>query len=174
MEEWIEAARYPSYEVSTYGRVRNKQTHFVLTPPHDRYGYLRLSLGYIDNVYVHRLVCESFFGPAPIGKGHVNHIDGNRSNNSIHNLEWCSPSENIKWSVDAGRINPMIGLSKAKEVNEKPVRIIEIDRTFPSVKECAEFLSVAPSNVSRCLVGARRGQRLHGYHIEFCDKRRPE
>ena len=41
-----------------------------------------------------------------------------------------------------------------------------------SIKECAEYLGINPNRVSRCLVGERKGQKLHGYSIEFVDNRR--
>lgn len=166
MEEWITVSRFPNYEVSSHGRVRNKRTGYVLKPFPDRYGYLRLSLGNVDNVPVHRLVCETFYGNPHREDMQVNHIDGDRQNNHILNLEWVTCSENIRWGVQHGRIDPSIGLERAVEVNKCPVRIVELDRVFSSVKECAEFLGVPPTNVSRCLVGSRRGQRLRGFHIE--------
>ena len=43
----------------------------------------------------HRLVALSFFGPAPLGRSHVAHIDGDPSNNHVTNLKWASPKENI-------------------------------------------------------------------------------
>ena len=167
MEEWRDIDGRPNHQVSDLGRVRNRKTGHVLKPSSDRYGYLRLSLGSVDNVYVHRLVCKAFHGE-PIGnRNQVNHIDCDRQNNCANNLEWCTGSENIKWGVDHGDVEPHIGLRRASEVNRKPVRIIETNETFSSVKECAEHLNVRPNSVSRCLVGERKGQRLHGYHIEF-------
>lgn len=166
-EEWIEAYGFPSHEVSSHGRVRNKKTGYILKPFSDRYGYLRLSIGNTDNVYIHRLVCMSFYGVPDEERSQVNHIDGDRQNNHILNLEWCTPRENIKWGIYNGNIDPAIGLKKARVANLKPVRIIELNKVFSCVKDCADFLGVAPTNVSRCLVGARKGQKLHGYHIEF-------
>lgn len=166
-EYWLDLPKFPHHQVSTYGRIRNKRNNYILKPFPDRYGYLRLSIGSVDNVPVHRLVCEAFYGP-PIGKrNQVNHIDANRQNNHVLNLEWCTSSENIEWAMHKGNINPYIGLKKALEINRVPVRIVELDKTFDSVKECSEFLGVNPNRVSRCLIGERRGQRLHGYHIEY-------
>ena len=167
MEIWVDAVGFPSYEVSNQGRIRNKRTGYILKTFPDRYGYLRVSLGNVDNVYIHRLVCESFHGIPQNGRTQVNHIDANRQNNNASNLEWCSQRENVIWGYKKGNINPSIGLNKAREVNLKPVRIVELDVVFSSVKDCADFLGVQSTNVSRCLVGARKGQKIHGYHIEF-------
>lgn len=167
MEVWIDTNRFPHYEVSTYGRIRNKRSGHILKPQVDRDGYLKVSIGNSDNISVHRLVCESFYGPPVNNRMQVNHIDGNRQNNHVTNLEWCTPSENIKWGIMHGNINPEVGLRVAREINMKPVRITELNKIFSSVKDCADFLGVKPTNVSRCLVGVRKGQKLHGYTIEF-------
>jgi hypothetical protein len=58
----------------------------------------------------------------------------------------------------------------ASKVNVKTVRIVETGDIFSSVKDCAEFLGVEPTNVSRCLRGQRKGQRIKGYHIEYIEE----
>lgn len=166
-EIWLDLERFPNHQISSHGRVRNKKTGHILKAFADRYGYLRLSIGNVDNVYIHKLVCETFHGHPEPGQTQVNHIDSNRQNNHVLNLQWCSASENIKWGIRHGSIDPTIGSKKAIEINYKPVRIVELDRVLSSVKSCAEFLGVRPGSVSRCLIGERKGQRLHGYHIEY-------
>lgn len=166
MEIWIDAAGFPSHEISTYGRVRNKKNGHILKPIVDKDGYLRLSIGNIDNVPIHRLVAKSFYGEPDDDRTCVNHIDCNRQNNHILNLEWCSVRDNVRWGVYKGTIDPSKGLSRAIEANNKAVRIRETDQIFKSVKDCAEYIGVPPTRVSRCLSGSRKGQRLHGYHID--------
>lgn len=170
MELWADITWKPSHQISTKGRVRNSRTGYILTPFPDRYGYLRVSLGNYDNVYIHKLVCETFHGAPPDDSYQVNHIDCNRQNNCVENLEWCTASHNVYWGVLHGNVNPQIGLDRAREANLKPVIIVELNRIFDSVKDCAEFLGVAPTNVSRCLKGSRKGQRLHGYKIEYLEE----
>lgn len=170
-EEWIDLYpqlhHFPNHQISTCGRVRNKRTGHILKPFSDRYGYLRVSIGNTDNVYIHRLVCEAFFGPAPEGCDQINHIDCNRQNNSVFNLEWCDAKHNIHWGLEHGSIDWKPGIKRAIEVNRTLVRIVETDEIFPSVKDLAEYLNVKPTNVSRVLTGERKGQRLKGYHIEY-------
>lgn len=170
MEQWVDIPDFPTHQVSTHGRVRNKYTGHILKPFVDRYGYFRLSLGNVDNVYIHRLVCVAFYGPPEGDRNVVNHIDGDRQNNHVLNLEWCSPRENVQWAAFKGNLKTEPGLIRAREVNPKPVRIVELDKVFPSVKDCAEFLGVQPTNVSRCITGNRKHQKIHGYHVEHVRK----
>lgn len=69
-------------------------------------GYRKVNLyskdGKCSKKYIHRLVAEAFI-PNPENKPNVNHIDCNRSNNNVKNLEWCTQSENIKHCINVGR-----------------------------------------------------------------------
>lgn len=166
-EEWRDFDRFPNHQFSNEGRIRHKNKLNILRPHIDKDGYEVVSLGNVDNVKIHRVICEVFHGSPDAGRYQVNHIDCNRSNNRADNLEWVSPSENIKWGVDHGYVNPSNGLKKAVETNRTPVRIVELDREFPSVKDCAEFLGINPNRIPRVLKGERKGQLLHGYHLEY-------
>ena len=167
---WYDIPGHPNHQVSLSGEVRHKRKKNILKPHVDKDGYLRLSLGSKDNVPVHRVACMAFYGMPPEPNMQVNHIDANRQNNFFLNLEWVTPRENIKWGVYKGNVDPMKGLRRAAEVNLKPVRCVETGERYSSVKECAENIGVHPTNVSRVLVGARKGQRLHGRHYEFINE----
>lgn len=167
---WYDLPGFPNHQGSLRGEIRHKRKHNILKPHIDKDDYQVLSLGNVNNVKVHRVLCEAFYGPAPKEKTQVNHIDCNRQNNHFMNLEWSSPSENIKWGVYKGNIDPTKGLKRASEINPKPVRISETGQVFNSVKECGEYFGVSANRISRVLVGSRKGQKIHGYHIEFANK----
>lgn len=169
-ECWIDMDEFPNHQLSTHGRVRNKRTGHILKPFPDRYGYLRLSIGNVDNVYIHLLMGKYFHGPKPFPAAEIDHIDTNRQNNHYLNLDWVTRQENIERVKRRGHINYQNGVNRAAEVNKVRVRIIETDMIFDSVKDCAEYLGVDPSRVSRCLCGNRAGQRLHSYHLEYIDE----
>ena len=97
-EIWVPVLGYESiYEVSNFGRVKNilKFNNRIRNPRKTKDGYLYLELSsYYKRTTkkVHRIVAESFFGKEE--DKCVNHIDGNKLNNNIDNLEWISTRDN--------------------------------------------------------------------------------
>jgi len=120
-EIWKDIDGYEGYyQVSNMGRVRsvdrvvehNKGGYCqlkgrLLKLYTTKKGYDRVNLnknGKIKFFLVHRLVTQAFI-PNPESKPQVNHIDGVKTNNNVSNLEWCTPSENIKHSFESGLNN---------------------------------------------------------------------
>ena len=69
-----------------------------------KYGYIQMiarDKKETKYLYIHRLVAEAFI-PNPENKPHVNHIDSNKKNNCVSNLEWVTPKENVIHSVVKG------------------------------------------------------------------------
>ena len=100
-----EVEGYTHYLVSDEGYVYSKLKGDLLsTLPNKQVGYLQVSL-WKNNVgsshYVHRLVAKAFI-PNPLNLPQVNHIDGNRQNNHVTNLEWVTCSENSSHAVRTG------------------------------------------------------------------------
>lgn len=168
---WANIPGHPNHQINIYGQVRHKRKKNILKPFPDRYGYLRLSLGNVDNIPIHRIMCETFYGEPREERAQVNHKDCNRQNNNILNLEWCTPSENIKWGVKHGNIDPMKGLRRATEVNVKPVRIVETDQVFCSIKDCADYLGVSAQSVGRVVRSENKKYTVHGFHVEYVSKK---
>ena len=82
----------------------------VLTNRLSKQGYLRVYLRDSDtnkrkDYRVHRLVAEHFL-PNPCGYSIINHKDGDKTNNDVSNLEWCSQSHNIRHACDKGLCKP--------------------------------------------------------------------
>lgn len=103
IEEWRRIPSAPDYEASSLGRVRRATgvsgtfAGRVLTPDVGKNGYVRVGVivaGKPKKLLVHRAVCEAFYGPAPTLTHQAAHGDGVKSNNTLGNLRWATPSEN--------------------------------------------------------------------------------
>ena len=91
-----------------YGKVTPGK---VLRPKTTTRGYLRLTVsvdGRVGDQYVHRIVAETYI-PNPEGKPQVNHINGDKRDNRVENLEWCTAKENTAHAIRTGLSNPRGG-----------------------------------------------------------------
>lgn len=80
---------------------------------------------HLDKFYpLHKLVAEHFLeNPNPSTHTQVNHIDGNRYNNAVSNLEWCTPSKNVKHAFNTGLKTPQYGITNGSaKLTEQQVR----------------------------------------------------
>ncbi len=115
MEIWKDVIGYEGiYQVSNLGRMKRiaknhlcnlkYQGEYYLKPMDNGKGYLRMKLsnnGFSKRVMLHRIIAEAFI-PNPLNKKVINHINNNKKDNRIENLEWCSQSENCLHSVKLG------------------------------------------------------------------------
>ena len=107
--EWTEGG----YEVSNLGRVRSMKQYYgviarIMPATTQKKGYKAVMFhinGKAKCAKVHRLVAEAFI-PNPDNLPEVNHKDGNKGNNHVSNLEWCTRSHNVKHSYDTGLKQP--------------------------------------------------------------------
>lgn len=99
-EYWKTIIEASNYEISNLGNVRNRTTTKILKGRLSKSGYLQVSIKLDEtqkftNKYIHRLVATYWIENVE-NKREVNHIDGNKENNCVDNLEWVTPSENQK------------------------------------------------------------------------------
>lgn len=97
MELFKDIKGYPGYQISNFGRVWSDKSQKYLSPVPNNNGYLQIKMiavnGKRKNELIHRLVAIHFIDN-PEGKAEVNHINHQRDDNRIENLEWVSKSEN--------------------------------------------------------------------------------
>lgn len=176
-EQWKSAVGYEQYlEVSTLGRVRRISHSFVkrngrickvksciLKPNHSRKGYLLVNVKGGKLVSLHRLVAMAFI-PNPKNLPEINHIDENKENNKISNLEWCTHKENSQHGTRNKRISETL---KNSLHNKKP--IIRSDGVkFLGLADAARAVDGYPSNICKCLKGIIRS--AYGYQWRYANE----
>ena len=111
---------FDDYYISNLGRVYSLKTNKMLTAIDNGKGYLSVPIrlnGKQKRCYVHRLVAKAFI-PNPDNLPQVNHIDGNKSNNNVNNLEWVTRKENTQHALKNGLIPTALNEKQRKEVRE--------------------------------------------------------
>lgn len=101
---WIQLTDFPLYEISNTGIVRNIKTGKVIKPYLTHNGYHAIKLVGVNGrsgARIHRLVAMTYIDN-PQGKEYVNHINGDKNDNSVHNLEWVTMLENNQHAYDTG------------------------------------------------------------------------
>lgn len=155
MEEiWKRIEWSPDYEISSYGRLksykRDKTNGKLIKLTPRKTGYITVQIddirtGKIKLTGVHRLVAEAFI-PNPENKGDVNHIDENKSNNHVDNLEWMTRKENINYGTHNEQVS---------EFRKKKIECIELNKIFDSLTQASKELGISGSNISRVCNGKR-------------------
>jgi len=170
VEVWKDIVGYENlYQVSNIGRIKslsNRSNHkdekilkdFVV----QGYKCINLFKNSIGKMYkVHRLVAQAFISNTENYK-EINHIDGNKTNNNVNNLEWCNRSENMKHSYK-------IGLHKAQKGKEnklsKKINMVDktnnkIIKTFDSIREAERYANIKHGNIKKSI---KKNQAAGGY-----------
>ena len=187
-EEWSAIAGYEGvYEVSNFGRVRsldrqivkqNGETQFLsgklLKLYSDRDDYLEVYLSQNSRVQseaVHHLVARNFL-PSPPGKVGselncycLNHIDGNKHNNSSNNLEWITNAENLQHAVDCGLFNTSGMQTNSKLTEAQVLEIWQLlkEKRF-SDRQIALCFDVSTKTVQKIKYG-KAWRKVTGYNI---------
>ena len=152
-ETFVKIDGFNNYEVSNLGRVRNIKSGRILKPKLNKYGYLIHGL-YKNNkqkyLFLHRIIATAFIDN-PEGKPCVNHIDENKLNNDLSNLEWCTVREN---NIHGTRIKRI-----AEKLSQKVIQLDLNDNilnVFESMRQAERETGIPSGNINRCCNGERK------------------
>ena len=161
------------YLVSNRGRIISLNSGSEMAQHVHRNGYVSVQLsngGKVKTRLIHRLVALAFV-PNPNDCAEVNHIDGNKLNNSAENLEWVTRSQNMKHSIAHGLYDP-VGIGHMKRMTEKAAdthrrRVVRDDGVvFDSVKDAAASVGGGAQNVSAVCRGRWKSCKGHVFAYE--------
>ena len=151
---------FDKYTIDKSGNIFSLYKNEYLIPAKNNCGYLFIGLK--DNTgkrkykYIHRLLAEHYI-PNPNNFTQVNHIDGNKLNNNLDNLEWCTPSQNLKHAVNLGLIKSGLG-----NYNHTKVKC-NVTGKILSVKEAANEYGCTHQYMSKMLLGQRKNKTQYTY-----------
>lgn len=160
-EVWRKIKSFPNYQISNLGNVKNIVTNKKTSQWKKKNGYLEVTLhvnGIKKNLYVHRLAAEAFI-PNPDGLSDVNHIDEDKTNNCINNLEWMSHFTNCNYGSRGLKISSRLS---------KPV--IQMDLSGNVIQRFPSLISVSKAgfgfgNVANVCLGTK--EIAYGYKWKY-------
>ena len=152
IEEYRDIIGYEGrYQISDYGNVKSLYDDIIMKPFKNYKGYFKIRLRKNKkkkNYRIHRLVGIMFI-PNPDNKPEINHIDGNKINNHVTNLEWNTQEENYFHSVN------VLGNSITKKVIQMDMDGNELN-IYNSINEASKELNIPRENIRKCLIGERK------------------
>ena len=140
-----------NYYITDDGKVWSERTQKYLSFQYDKNGYVKVQMRSTDNkshrYSIHRLVLENFKPVEKMENLQVNHIDGNKKNNNLTNLEWTTSEENIRHAIDNNLRATINGASKLT-----PEQVIEIYRRATNGERNSDLgkeFNIHPDQVGR-------------------------
>lgn len=165
-EVWKDIQGYEGkYQVSNLGNVKSlnynrTKKERILTPGKKTNGYLYVTLsknGITKNFYVHKLVAYTFI-ENPENLPEVNHIDEDKTNNCVSNLEFCDRKYNINYGTRNERMLKTLKLIKSKFAPKEVLQFTKDGKfvnEYPSTKEAKRNTGIYQSNIVSCCNGRR-------------------
>ena len=181
-EQWKDIFGYEElYQISNFGRVKSLNYNHtkkeqIMKLHKGKGGYLRVDLckdGKVKNYQIHRLVGNAFIPNEDLFKTEINHIDENKENNNVNNLEWTDHITNMQY----GTRNKRIAKSNTNNPKfSKPVNQFSLDgkfiRSFPSMHEIQREFGYDSRYIGKCCKGKRR--QAYNYIWKYIEENNEE
>lgn len=149
IERWKWNKKYRVF-VSNRGRVKNIDGKLLKVKTTST-GYLAVRVAAKKAMFVHRLVMETWHPISNPEEMTVDHLDHNKRNNDIRNLEWVAEKENHKRAADDLLVEKEIALIKTKETMKHPVYYIDCDsgKRFNDINNYVDYLYKIDKSISK-------------------------
>ena len=136
VEVWKDIENNDHYQVSNFGRIKNKKTKNIRRLSKDKDGYMVVTID--RKVYkVHRLVAKAFIKNDDINKCYINHKDECKTNNKVDNLEWCTEKYNANYGTRNERLSELQSCKKVIQYDNEG-NILNIFRSLSYVNKHIE------------------------------------
>ena len=154
-EQWREWPRDPMIKVSNKGNVVSckRGAPHLLKVCHSNSGYQMVGVAHGSSQYVHRMVAETWLDN-PNHHKEVNHINGDKDDNRVENLEWVTHSRNIRHAWRTGLLK-----------RGTPIRNVETGEIYESQAECARRIGCSKGAIWNYFAGKQSTCR--GFHLEY-------
>lgn len=147
--EITKSRKYPN------GIVRDNSSFYK-----DRDGYPHISYrnseGKLTSSSIHRLVAKAFIPNEDSSKICVNHIDGDRTNNKVSNLEWVTPKENVYHSFQYGKRKICKNIPRVTKLTDYQVSQIGFLRDYYTLKKIADLFNVSYTSIKNIVIKRKR------------------
>ena len=166
-EVWKNFPNCSNYFISNLGRVYYKnhkfpnwklreENDFVI----DKDGYYRVNYktdtGKAIFEPVHRVVAKVFLENNDENKTQVNHIDANRLNNKVSNLEWCTPKENVYHSYQYGNRKKCLEVPRISKLTAYQISQIPVLRQYYSLKKISDLYNISYTYIKNIVIKLKR------------------
>lgn len=190
IEEWRDIKNYEGvYQISSLGRIRSLDRYvddkghkrFVkgktLKPSKHKDDYEYVVLYDRKHKMIHRLVAENFIDN-PENKRTVNHINGDKSDNRVINLEWCTHKENINkaWEIGLYQISEKQRENGRKRGKNNCKKVIQMDKQYKilkvwdSITEASKTLNINLNTISNCAKRRKSYNTAGGYIWRYAEE----
>ena len=179
MDKYYKIKGYEDYYITKSGKVFSTLTNKELKFDRScKGGYCKVTLsdrrlGQFVHILVHRLVATQFI-PNPYNLPEVNHKDGNKNNNSIYNLEWCTTEYNRRHAKETGLYKTEEDSPRAKLTKEQVIQIYKDWETCKHKTTLARKYNVSDTLIREIVRGVRWSSTYRGYFGKPSNYKKPK
>ena len=162
--QWVQIDEFPNYEIRADGTIRNKKTGRIKQHSKGARGYPVVSFRKDGKMFLRTLhvVLARTFIDNPENKPQVNHIDGNKDNYALDNLEWCTSKENMMHARKNG-----LHISDGDKRTAQLSMDGEVIAIFKSASEASRVTGVGRCNITGVANGHTRQKSAGGYRWKY-------